>query len=145
MVRIQNMTPLAFNLIPWEFFEKLIILSKMDEDNFFKKCVLELCRTAMIKPRQIERSGFFLLGHNRQTQIYRLVRGPLAVWFRSPPTTPYPIRVHLDFWETNMNLCPFFFFISEVDVMVWIFLCAVAYKLSLINKLQSSEWDVWLL
>ena len=31
----------------------------MDENNFFEKCVLELCRTVMIKPRQIERSGFF--------------------------------------------------------------------------------------
>ena len=29
--------------------------------------------------------------------------------------------------------------------MAQIFLSAVAYKLSLINKLQSSEWDVWLL
>ena len=62
MVRIQNMRPLAFKLIPWEFFEKLIILSKMDENNFFEKCVLELCRTAMIKPRQIERSCFFSTG-----------------------------------------------------------------------------------
>ena len=47
----------------------------MDENNFFEKCVLELCRTAMIKPRQIECSGFFLLDHNGQTQIYRLVSG----------------------------------------------------------------------
>ena len=31
----------------------------MAENNFFEKCVLELCRTAMIKPRQIERSVFF--------------------------------------------------------------------------------------
>ena len=59
MVRIQNMRPLAFKLLPWEFFEKFIILSKMDENNFFEKCVLELCRTAMIKPRRIKRSGFF--------------------------------------------------------------------------------------
>jgi len=40
-------------------FEKLIISSKIDKSNFFEKCVLELCRTAMIKPRQIERSDFF--------------------------------------------------------------------------------------
>ena len=31
------------------------------------------------------------------------------------------------------------------DFVAQIFLSAVAYKLSLINKLQSSEWDVWLL
>ena len=52
----------------------------MDENNFFEKCVLELCRTAMIKPRQIERSGFFLLDHNGQTQIYRLVSGQSDAW-----------------------------------------------------------------
>ena len=75
MVRIQNMRSLAFKLIPSEFFEKLIILSKIDESNFFEKCVLELCRTAMFKPRQIESSVFFLLDHNGQTQIYRLVSG----------------------------------------------------------------------
>ena len=67
MVRIQNMRPLAFKLIPWEFFEKLIILSKMDENIFVEKCVLKLCLTAMIKPRQIEPSGFFLLDSNLQT------------------------------------------------------------------------------
>ena len=62
MVRIQNMRPLAFKLIPGEFFEKLIILSKMDENNFFEKCVLELSRTAMIKPKQLERSVLFSTG-----------------------------------------------------------------------------------
>ena len=46
----------------------------------FEKCVLELCRTAKIKPRQIERSAFFLLDHNGQTQVYRLVLGPPDVW-----------------------------------------------------------------
>ena len=61
MVRIQNMRHLAFNLIPWEYFKKFIILSKIDENIFFEKCVLKLCRTAMIKPRQIEHSGFFYL------------------------------------------------------------------------------------
>ena len=64
---------------------------------YLEKGALEHCRTDTTKLRQIERSGFFLLDHNRQTQIYRLVRGPLAVWFRSPPTTSYPIRVNLDF------------------------------------------------
>ena len=80
MVRIQNMRPLAFKLIPWESFEKLIILSKMAENNFFEKCVLELCRTAMIKPRQIECSGLFLLDHNGQTWIHRLVWGQSDAW-----------------------------------------------------------------
>merc|ERR1712081_119283 len=80
MVRIQNMRHLAFKLIPCDFFEKLINLSKMEENDFFEKCVLELCRTAMIKPRHIERSGFFLLDHNGQTQIYRLVSGQSDAW-----------------------------------------------------------------
>ena len=74
------MRPLAFKLIPGEFFEKLIILSKMDENNFFEKYVLELCRTAMIKPTQIECSGLFLLDHNVQTCIYRLVSGQSYAW-----------------------------------------------------------------
>ena len=52
----------------------------MDENNFFEKCVLELFRTAMIKPRQIERSGFFLLDHNGQIRIYRLVSGQSDAW-----------------------------------------------------------------
>ena len=37
------------------------------EDDDLEKCALELFRTATIKPRQIERSGFFLLDHNGQT------------------------------------------------------------------------------
>ena len=69
------MRSLAFKLIPWESFLKLIILSKMAKNNFFEKCVLELCRTTMINPWQIERSVFFLVDHNRQTRIYRLVAG----------------------------------------------------------------------
>ena len=32
-----------------------------------------LCRAATTKPRQIERSGFFLLDHNGKTRIYRPV------------------------------------------------------------------------
>ena len=57
---------------------------------YLEKGALELHWAAMTKPRQIGRSGFFLLDHNRQTQIYRLVRGPLAVWLRSPPHSPLP-------------------------------------------------------
>ena len=37
------------------------------EDDDLEKCVPELFRTATIEPRQIERSGFFLLNHNGQT------------------------------------------------------------------------------
>ena len=37
------------------------------EDDDLEKCALELFWTATIKPRQIERSGFFLLNHNGQT------------------------------------------------------------------------------
>ena len=37
--------------------------------------VLELCWAAPIEPRQIECSGFFLLNHNGQTRVYRLVSG----------------------------------------------------------------------
>ena len=37
------------------------------EDDDLEKCALELCRTATIKPRQIEYSVFFLLDHNGQT------------------------------------------------------------------------------
>ena len=40
-----------------------------------KKGILEFRRTATIKPRQIELSGFFLLEHNGQTQVYRLFSG----------------------------------------------------------------------
>ena len=53
---------------------------------FVKNCqksqfrYLELCRAATIKPRQIELSIFFLLDHNKQTRVYRLVLGPLDVW-----------------------------------------------------------------
>jgi len=57
-----------------------------------------LCRAAKTKPRQIERSSFFLLDHNGKTRIYRLVSGSFDVplqrktrfsdgvwWFPPPP------------------------------------------------------------
>ena len=50
------------------------------ENQFLEKCVLKLRRTAMIKPKQIERSVFFLLDHNGQTGIYRLVSGHSDAW-----------------------------------------------------------------
>ena len=42
---------------------------------YLEKGALELHRAATTKPRQIERSGFFLLDHNGQTRVYRLVPG----------------------------------------------------------------------
>ena len=49
---------------------------------YLEKGGLELHRAATIKPRKIERSGFFLLDHNGQTWIYRLVWGPTEVRFQ---------------------------------------------------------------
>ena len=46
------------------------------------KGALELFRAATTKPRQIERSGIFLLDHNGQTRVYRLVLGPTDVPLR---------------------------------------------------------------
>ena len=37
---------------------------------YLEKGALKLRRAAMTKPRQIERSSFFLLDHNRQTQVH---------------------------------------------------------------------------
>ena len=42
---------------------------------YLKKGALELYRAATTKPRQIERSVFFLVDHNGQTRVYRLVSG----------------------------------------------------------------------
>ena len=80
MFKIQNMRVLAYKLVPREFFEESVILSKMDKNCFFGKMhPLELRRTAMLKPRQIERSGFLLLDHNGQTRVNRLVSGQRIV------------------------------------------------------------------
>ena len=46
---------------------------------YLEKGALELYRAATTKPRQIERSGFFLLDHNGQTRVYRLVLSPADV------------------------------------------------------------------
>ena len=46
-----------------------------------RKSLTHVC-PVMIKPREIERSGFFLLAHNGQNWIYRLVWGPTKVQFR---------------------------------------------------------------
>ena len=46
-----------------------------------EKGLLALHRTATLQPRKIERPGFFLLDHNGQTWIYRLVWGPTEVRF----------------------------------------------------------------
>ena len=33
MTKIQKMRPLAFKLVPWEFFKKSVILSKINEND----------------------------------------------------------------------------------------------------------------
>ena len=75
MKGFQNFRPLAFKL------EKSVILTKMRKNLrkspfcYLEKGALELCLAATTKPREIEHSGFFLLDHNRQTRVYRLVLG----------------------------------------------------------------------
>ena len=49
---------------------------------YLEKGALELYRAATTKPRQIERSGFFLLDHNGKSRIYRLVPGSFDVLLR---------------------------------------------------------------
>ena len=68
----------SFHTHSLKFFEKLIILAKMDKNILVEKCVLELSQTAMIM--QTECSGFFLLDHYGQTRIYRLVSGQVDAW-----------------------------------------------------------------
>ena len=55
---------------------------------YLEKGALELYRTATTKPRQIECSGFFLLDHNGQTRVYRLVSGPPDVWVQRKSDSP---------------------------------------------------------
>ena len=47
-----------------------------------------LCRAATTKPRQIERSSFFLLDHKGKTRINRLVSGSCDVWLRRKRDSP---------------------------------------------------------
>ena len=47
-----------------------------------------LCRAATTKPRQIERSSFFLLDHNDKTRIYRPVSGSFDVLLRRKRDSP---------------------------------------------------------
>ena len=47
-----------------------------------------LRRAAPTKPRQIERSSFFLLDRNEQTRVYRLVSGPFDVPLRRKHDSP---------------------------------------------------------
>ena len=53
--------------------------------HYLEKGALELYRAATTKPRQIERSVFFLLDHNGQTGVYRLVLSPpdVRLWRKS--------------------------------------------------------------
>ena len=59
--------------------------AKNVENHNFKKFTIwnllptRLCRAATTKPKQIERSSFFLLDHNDKTRIYRLVSGSFDV------------------------------------------------------------------
>ena len=64
------------------------------ENRDFKKFAIcnllptRLCQTATTKPRQIERSTFFLLDHDGQTRIYRLVSGSFDVPLRRKHDSP---------------------------------------------------------
>ena len=49
---------------------------------YLEKGALELYRAAKTKQRQIECSVFFLLDHNGQTRVYRLVLSPPDVRLR---------------------------------------------------------------
>ena len=55
---------------------------------YLEKGALALCRATTTKPRQIERSSFFLLDHNGQTRVYRLVSGPFDVLLRRKHDSP---------------------------------------------------------
>ena len=46
---------------------------------YSEKGALKLRWAAPIKPRQIKRSGLFLLDQNGQTRVYRLALGPTDV------------------------------------------------------------------
>ena len=48
----------------------------------------QLCRAATAKPRQIERSSFFLLNHNDKTRIYRMVSDLFDVPLRRKRDSP---------------------------------------------------------
>ena len=68
--------------------------SKNAENRDFKKFAIwnllptRLCRAATTKPRQIERSSFFLVDHNDQTRIYRLISGSFDVPLRRKRDSP---------------------------------------------------------
>ena len=55
---------------------------------YLEKGALELYRAATTKPRQIERSVFFLLDHNGQTRVDRLVSGPPDIRVRRKRDSP---------------------------------------------------------
>ena len=64
------------------------------ENRNFKKFTIwyllptRLCRATTTKPRQIERSSFFLLDHNGKTRIYRLVSGSFDVSLQRKRDSP---------------------------------------------------------
>ena len=55
---------------------------------YSEKGAFELRWAATIKPRQIERSGLFLLDQNGQTRVYRLALGPTDVSVRRKRDSP---------------------------------------------------------
>ena len=73
MARTQKVRPLAFKLVLWEFFEKLIILVKINENCSLEKFILKLRQTATINLRQIERD------HNGQSRVCTVIWGQLDV------------------------------------------------------------------
>ena len=63
--------------------QRLLKISKnrrKSQTRYLEKGVLELCWATRIKPRQIERSGYFLLDCNWQTRVYGLVSGQPDEW-----------------------------------------------------------------
>ena len=59
---------------------KIVKDRRKSQFRYLENGVLELRRAAKIKPRKIEPSGFFLLDHNRETRVFRLVWGTPDVW-----------------------------------------------------------------
>ena len=81
-----------------------------------------LCRAATTKPRQIERSSFFLLDHKGKTRIYRLVSGSCDVRLRRKRDSPMeeddcpPIPP----WKEKPGVCGIALFLTLPDAC---FLC----------------------
>ena len=106
---------------------------------YLEKGVLKLCRAAMIKPRKIERSVFFLLDHNGQTQDYRLVWVPTEVRFRRNCDFPTVVDNYAqNCLGSNIFCTPEFFGPQRLDfntvklLTYWIFLLGI--------KMETFTW-----